>query len=185
MYITNFNSKRFVPSKRIHELYKKRKEYLDILNEQDIKFEETFKNQSVRYSFHIQENWIEEKFESLDGNVLTFYHDIPSDDNFYNLVKEIIDFYGYIYGGQMNLENKDNNLEEIILEDLKRMKKVSYLQNTIVYEEGENEVYLFVRSSDNKNFIIKAVERNELNESKKDEIRESINKIFKKNIVNK
>ena len=172
--MTYFDSKRYLSFKKFQPYYELRKQYLPILPEQEAEYEKMFSSQSVRYTFQMKETWLEETFESMDGNYLMFYHEKLNEASYEPFMKTTLEFYGYAFGGVSQVDA----LEQTIVESLTVFEAFTYELDTIVYRKEDVECYLTITLFEQGNFALKLFEKDDYEDTVKTQLIEDIAKLL-------
>ena len=164
--MTYFDSKRYLSFKKFQDYYEIRKKYFSILPEQEEEYQKMFTSQSIRYTFQLQSTWVEETFESMDGNYLTFYHDLFDESLLTSFMQDTLHYFGYVFGGV----SQNEPLDQTILEHLTTSAAFTYELDTIVYRKDDVECYLTLTLFPQGNFAFKLFEKEDYNVSVKEEL---------------
>lgn len=164
--MTFFDSKRYLAFKKFQTYYEIRKHYFAEEEEQLQEFDALFQSQSIRYTFCVKETWLEETFESMDGDYLVFYHDLMDEAKQRAFMEATLSFYDYAYGGV----STHAHLEQKIIAQLTEAEEFSYELDTIVYRIGELECYLTVTLFQHGNFAFKIFDKDDYEEQVKEEL---------------
>lgn len=173
-YLTYFDSKRYLSFKRFQAYYAIRKKHLPTLEAQEEQFTKMFTSQSIRYTFCIKEDWIEETFESMDGNYLMYYHDLMENETLHTFFNETLAFYEYGFGGVSEIKD----LEKALVAALTKSPQFTYELDSLLYQQGTIEYYLTLTFFPHGNFAIKLFEKEEYGEAVKGELIEQIHELL-------
>lgn len=168
--LTYFDSKRYHSFKKFQDFYLLRKKYLHVLPEQEAQYQQMFQSQSIRYTFQVQSTWIEETFESMDGNYLTFYHDRMEQATLTSFFEEMLHYFDYVFGGV----SAQQQVERAIIDCLVASESFTYELDTLVYKQPGVECYITVTVFLHGNFALKIFEKEDYEPSVKTELMETI-----------
>lgn len=168
--LTYFDSKRYLSFKKFQDYYVIRHKHFPVLPEQTTAYQEMFQSQSIRYTFQVQSTWIEETFESMDGNYLTFYHDFVELNQLSTYFEETLHFFEYAFGGVSTQEP----LEQVLIDLLTASECFTYELDTLVYKQPGVECYITVTVFLHGNFALKIFEKEDYDPSVRTTLLETI-----------
>lgn len=169
MYMTFFDSKRYLSAEKFSKFYQTRKFFLSNAPEQEDRYEPLFQRQSTRYSLQLYAGHLEEHFEGIDGKVISFHHKRLPKETYSTYLKELLFFYNYAFGGAFKLpppKDTEETLRDILLTDL----HFAYEQDILVYRKEETEFYLYPKSFPSNNFVIRIYEKDDYEATKKEDL---------------
>lgn len=141
--------------------------------------DDMFEKQSIRYRFLLSNDWLQEIFTSMDDKELSLYHDLPNKGHAEAYVETIIQHFGYLFAGKITdtYENSEDFIAHI-RQHLLQDSAICFEQDTLVFERGADELYVYIHPIDEQNFQIKADEKNEKNEAQRNRLVRLIEKLL-------